>query len=670
MSATVQTGHSWDTVVRNFAENVGILEPSQVYNQIERLRAALLQQGIDLTTQRQHLTPEEMTPINRVLCPVEVQLIEGEEGMEITSAPYTGEPCASDEALVNAGFVFCWLLSTNVDVRTVDIDGTTLLKLLPSALKIGLSSNATVRKIKVGLWSEETEKHGACLADGLHAGLPLEVYNNHGVELSDQSAARVSDVLKQCKATLEAVSMGSGPQPGPSQGNIKLLLEALIGARKLSSIYLSSYDLGKEGGEILAEVLRTSSTLKKLSIQQPADEALDFLVDGLRASSSLEELAIWQSYNSSGRIALPIADFMRRNSSIRNLNLAGMNIDVDGARALADMLTENRTLKDLNLEMNKIGNEGAAVFADAMRVNNTLETLNLSGNDIDGDNTCALIKALQENKSIKRLHLYPGVEAPSLDVVCRVAYRLENAGLQELTRALENGAVVEKLNVSWDEGFSPLYVGQLFSAIGTNNSIRELSIDGSAGYIDPYAAGHLSHTFASSTSLRTVHFSYEFEDPNVVMSLFVGLSRNKSIREINFGHMSLAYRPVPKVLRNLLNANSTLRSFSSYDSNIHAKDMTPILEGLAENYTLTGLDLGQLSEPGDELLQVQELIRRNRKLLKCAVQFVFGKQRDDKAREAYRKLSSSVSLIEEIMKLRSLSPDAARELVLSAGVCA
>jgi len=52
-------------------------------------------------------------------------------------------------------------------------------------------------------------------------------------------------------------------------------------------------------------------------------------------------------------------------------------ITVDGAKALAEMLKENTGLQELNLDNNNIGAEGVEAIASALTVNTTLEHLNL-----------------------------------------------------------------------------------------------------------------------------------------------------------------------------------------------------------------------------------------------------------------------------------------------------
>jgi len=63
--------------------------------------------------------------------------------------------------------------------------------------------------------------------------------------------------------------------------------------------------------------------------------------------------------------------------------LNGNNIDKKGAFALAEALKINSTLKELNLWNNNIDTEGGIALADALKSNSSLLNLNLKNNKLD-----------------------------------------------------------------------------------------------------------------------------------------------------------------------------------------------------------------------------------------------------------------------------------------------
>jgi protein phosphatase 1 regulatory subunit 37 len=80
----------------------------------------------------------------------------------------------------------------------------------------------------------------------------------------------------------------------------------------------------------------------------------------------------------------------------------------NGVGYIAQVLKRNRTLKVLNLADNKIDGAGLALLAEALKYNSTLETLDLSNNPCCGahsEGIAALRTAFTVNTSLKRLFL-------------------------------------------------------------------------------------------------------------------------------------------------------------------------------------------------------------------------------------------------------------------------
>lgn len=92
---------------------------------------------------------------------------------------------------------------------------------------------------------------------------------------------------------------------------------------------------------------------------------------------------------------------------LQTLDLKGNEIR-GGVNYIAQVLKRNRTLKVLNLSDNRIDHMGLAVLAESLKYNSTLETLDLSQNPCCGpalDGVLALRDAVTVNKSLKRLLL-------------------------------------------------------------------------------------------------------------------------------------------------------------------------------------------------------------------------------------------------------------------------
>jgi Ran GTPase-activating protein (RanGAP) involved in mRNA processing and transport len=66
-----------------------------------------------------------------------------------------------------------------------------------------------------------------------------------------------------------------------------------------------------------------------------------------------------------------------------------------GVSALADALKTNTSVKNINLSLNGIGAVGASALADALKMNTTVTRIDLSWNGIGAEGALALADALK-----------------------------------------------------------------------------------------------------------------------------------------------------------------------------------------------------------------------------------------------------------------------------------
>lgn len=121
---------------------------------------------------------------------------------------------------------------------------------------------------------------------------------------------------------------------------------------------------------------------------------------------TLTKLNLSNNYNNNigPNVARVLADALKENETLTELDLSHNNIGPNGAMVLADVIQVNSTLTKLNLYGNSIGPNGARALADVIQVNHTLTELNLAVNSID-DGVIALAHALQVNRTLTKLHL-------------------------------------------------------------------------------------------------------------------------------------------------------------------------------------------------------------------------------------------------------------------------
>ena len=99
-----------------------------------------------------------------------------------------------------------------------------------------------------------------------------------------------------------------------------------------------------------------------------------------------------------------------RNDRIHTLDLAFKGLTTEQAIQIAEALKTNTTLTNLNLGSNQIGDEGARAIADALQTNTRLISLNLEFNQIGAAGARAIADALQTNTTMTHLGLDPDLK--------------------------------------------------------------------------------------------------------------------------------------------------------------------------------------------------------------------------------------------------------------------
>jgi len=109
-----------------------------------------------------------------------------------------------------------------------------------------------------------------------------------------------------------------------------------------------------------------------------------------------------------------LAGALQKNTGLRRLDLSGNDeIDCKGAVDMANALKKNRSLVNLNLSHSQVGDEAAKAFGSMFAQNSTLQTLNLSCCLIHGEGAEALLSGLEKNSTLQTLNLEDNPELPA-----------------------------------------------------------------------------------------------------------------------------------------------------------------------------------------------------------------------------------------------------------------
>jgi Ran GTPase-activating protein (RanGAP) involved in mRNA processing and transport len=101
-----------------------------------------------------------------------------------------------------------------------------------------------------------------------------------------------------------------------------------------------------------------------------------------------------------------IAEKLRTNTSLTELQLYTCGLTSEGAGYVAKALTINDSLEILNLGGNKIEDEGVNLLASALKINRRLKSLELSSCGMTDKGLKLITDSLQHNTSLEELKLY------------------------------------------------------------------------------------------------------------------------------------------------------------------------------------------------------------------------------------------------------------------------
>ncbi|RUS30588.1 LOW QUALITY PROTEIN: hypothetical protein BC938DRAFT_479210, partial [Jimgerdemannia flammicorona] len=134
--------------------------------------------------------------------------------------------------------------------------------------------------------------------------------------------------------------------------------------------------VGDPGAIALADALKANTGLQNLNLYPRYVFAFDCLAFQLTtARAHPVRSPVENGIGEKGAIAL--ADALKTNTDLQNLNLDGNGVGEKGAIALADALKTNTGLQNLSLGRT-VGDPGAIVMADALKTNTGLQNLNLN----------------------------------------------------------------------------------------------------------------------------------------------------------------------------------------------------------------------------------------------------------------------------------------------------
>jgi Ran GTPase-activating protein (RanGAP) involved in mRNA processing and transport len=184
------------------------------------------------------------------------------------------------------------------------------------------------------------------------------------------------------------------------------VLQHLI--RRNKSLTIMDIDRNSIGANVgsIADGLRINATLQEVDLSGSGlgDAGIEVLVRGLCQNSTLQTLALCDNGITATGVRVLVNLFMDR-SGITDLVLSCNQIGYEGVSLLANALGRNamRQLQRLHLDTCTLGDDSLAALASAIKRNDTLLLLSMEGNQFGSPGLLALAWSLPEIKALQRI---------------------------------------------------------------------------------------------------------------------------------------------------------------------------------------------------------------------------------------------------------------------------
>ncbi|CAG8543627.1 5055_t:CDS:2 [Dentiscutata erythropus] len=437
--------------------------------------------------------------------------------------------------------------------------------------------------------SEKFTKKGKALIEALGKNTSLITLNlsENPFDWSDVSFTPLES--NKCLENLDLSSCNLTPK------TVERLRKFLITSKNLKSLNLSSNNLAFQSERIISEILAKNKTLRVLNLSTNKISSTIESLDRDSKTSLTGRVTSQYKYRYDMARALKVnnlAEAIKKNKTLKKLDLSCNYIRLEAGRNLARALTNNKFITDLNLNDNdivhelgeflmtilsnnnitgkslkstKISSEMVKTLSQDLKSNKVkLRYLNLSRNEINGDAMVALIEALEENTTLRNLDLSAITGAGQIG--------------RELTKSLEKNKTLKTLNLSscnirinvvnalenalrtndtlsdLDLSNNSCSMSNLLKALETNRSLIKLNISDRDFFSDDIEA--LANALKINNTLTHLYISRTMDEPEIGKPLFEALEVNKRLTDLDLSRNSI--KEIEIIAKALLN-NVSLR---------------------------------------------------------------------------------------------------------------
>ncbi|XP_031478117.1 protein TORNADO 1 isoform X2 [Nymphaea colorata] len=314
--------------------------------------------------------------------------------------------------------------------------------------------------------------------------------NNFG----DRSLSEFSEMLKRNIGIKELVFLESGI----GSVGVSFLALGLSENKTVEELQIWDDSIGSKGAEDISQMIEANSTLKLLIILDSETITAAPIISAVLGRNRMMELHVWNStskdknhkivelvpeMNALRAYKFDIAGACRItcalgwNSTIKSLDMTGIQLKSRWAKEFQRVLEQNKSLKYVNLSRTKLKDKAAIYIAAALFKNQCLEGLELEGNLFGGVGIEHLLCPMsrfsmfynQANMTLKSLTFGSGKA------------KINVSGMVAITKMIATNQSVTQLAICNNKNLKCEDFIKIFKSIEANSTLKYLSFRGCQG---------------------------------------------------------------------------------------------------------------------------------------------------------------------------------------------
>ena len=217
--------------------------------------------------------------------------------------------------------------------------------------------------------------------------------------VNNEDYAALQTIFHQCKA-LNEIKLNSNHIDSE---HMYELFSALPG-KQLMSISFTDNWIGEKIPNNFFEFMLTQQSIQFLdfSLNWLGDSGIIKLVDSISHNVHRLQLSC-DDFQVEGLIA--IRHFILQCSQLSELDISYNNLDANSAKQIAGIIGESDCISSIKANSNQFGDKGAALIADALKYNDKMINLDVSDNGISNIGAKDLVKSVSKKAVMRQLDL-------------------------------------------------------------------------------------------------------------------------------------------------------------------------------------------------------------------------------------------------------------------------